>query len=113
MSTADSTLYADLAKNWLLHGVYGITVQDHLIAPSFVRLPGYPAFLALVFAIFGLDQYRAVFIIQTLIDIVPCFVVADLARRCISDRAAKAAFVMTALVSISGAILCRRVDGDT
>jgi len=95
--TADSTLYADLAKNWLLHGVYGITVQDHLIAPSFVRLPGYPAFLALVFAIFGLDQYRAVFIIQTLIDIGTCFVVADLARRCISDRAAKAAFVMTAL----------------
>jgi 4-amino-4-deoxy-L-arabinose transferase-like glycosyltransferase len=95
--TADSTLYADLAKNWLLHGVYGITVQEHLIAPSFVRLPGYPAFLALVFAIFGLDQYRAVFIIQTLIDIGTCFVVADLARRCISNRAAKAAFVMTAL----------------
>jgi len=95
--TADSTLYADLAKNWLLHGVYGITAQEHLITPSFVRLPGYPAFLALVFAIFGLDQYRAVFIIQTLIDIGTCFVVADLARRCISDRAAKAAFVMTAL----------------
>src|SRR6266576_2262589 len=95
--TADSTLYADLGKNWLLHGVYGITVQEHLITPSFVRLPGYPAFLALVFAIFGLDQYRAVFIIQTLIDIGTCFVVADLARRCISNRAAKAAFVMTAL----------------
>ncbi len=95
--TADSDLYADLAKNWLLHGVYGITVHDHLIAPSFVRLPGYPAFLALVFAIFGLDQFRAVFIIQTLIDIGTCFVVADLARRCISNRAANAAFVMTAL----------------
>src|SRR6266576_5901396 len=95
--TADSDLYADLAKNWLLHGVYGITVHDHLIAPSFVRLPGYPAFLALVFAIFGLGQFRAVFIIQTLIDIGTCFVVADVARRCLSDRSAKTAFVMTAL----------------
>jgi hypothetical protein len=95
--TADSNLYADLAKNWLLRGVYGITVQEQVLAPSFVRLPGYPAFLALVFAIFGLDQYRAVFIIQTLIDIGTCFVVADLSRRCISGRAGKAAFVMTAL----------------
>ena len=95
--TADSTLYADLAKNWLLHGVYGITAQEYVITPSFVRLPGYPAFLALIFAIFGLDNYRAVFLLQVLVDIGTCFVVADLARRCISERAAKAAFLLTAL----------------
>jgi 4-amino-4-deoxy-L-arabinose transferase-like glycosyltransferase len=95
--TADSTLYADLAKNWLLHGVYGITADEHVITPSFVRLPGYPAFLALVFAVFGIDNYRAVFFLQVLVDLGTCFVVADLARRCISDRAAKAALVLTAL----------------
>ncbi len=95
--TADSTLYADLAKNWLLHGVYGITAEEHVITPSFVRLPGYPAFLALVFAIFGLENYRAVLILQVLVDIGTCFVVAALARRCISDRAPKAAFLLTAL----------------
>lgn len=95
--TADSTLYAELAKNWLLHGAYGITADENVISPSFVRLPGYPGFLALVFAIFGLDNYRAVFFLQVLVDLGTCFVVADLARRCISDRAAKAAFVIAAL----------------
>ena len=95
--TADSTLYAELAKNWLLHGIYGITGQSNLISPTCARLPGYPAFLALVFAVFGLDHYRAVLIIQVLADIGTCFLVADVARRSISDRAAKAAFLLTAL----------------
>jgi len=95
--TADSTLYAELAKNWLLHGAYGITADEQVISPSLVRLPGYPGFLALVFAIFGLDNYRAVFFLQALVDLGTCFMVADLARRCISDRAAKAAFVIAAL----------------
>src|SRR5215510_2492306 len=90
--TADSTLYADLAKNWLLHGVYGITADEHVITPSFVRLPGYPGFLALVFAVFGIDNYRAVFFLQVLVDLGTGFVVADLARRCISERTAKVAF---------------------
>jgi len=95
--TADSTLYADLAKNWLLKGIYGLTSDGGRIAPSFARLPGYPAFLGLVFAIFGLDHFRTVMVIQMLFDLGTCFVVADLARRCISDRAAKAAFLLTAL----------------
>jgi 4-amino-4-deoxy-L-arabinose transferase-like glycosyltransferase len=95
--TDDSKLYGELANNWLLRGVYGITTQDSLVSPSFARLPGYPAFLALVFAIFGIDNYQAALILQALIDVSTCFVVADLARRCISDRAAKAAFLLTAL----------------
>lgn len=95
--TADSTFYADLAKNWLQHRTYGLTVEGGRIAPTFARLPGYPAFLALVFAIFGLDHFRTVLIIQVLVDVGTCFVSADLARRCISDRAAKAAFLLTAL----------------
>ena len=95
--TADSTLYADLAKNWLLKGVYGVSSEGGPVAPSFARLPGYPAFLALVFAIFGLDHFRTAMVIQIIVDMGTCFVVADLARRCISDRAGKAAFLLTAL----------------
>ena len=94
--TADSTFYADLAKNWL-QGVYGLTVEGGRVAPTCARLPGYPAFLALVFAVFGLDHYRTVLIVQVLIDVGTCFLVADLVRRCISPRAAKAAFLLTAL----------------
>lgn len=95
--TADSTLYADLARNWLLHGVYGLTAEGSRISPSFARLPGYPAFLALIFSIFGLDHFRTVLLLQILVDVGTCFLVADLARRCISDQAAQAAFLLTAL----------------
>ncbi len=112
--TEDSKLYADLAKNWLLHGVYGITAQERLVTPSFVRLPGYPAFLAIVFAIFGLDNYRPALILQVLVDIGTCFAVADLARRCVSERAAKAAFVLTALcpflAQYAGAVLTETLE---
>ena len=92
----DSRLYADIAKNWLQHGVYGIT-NSGTIAPTLSRLPGYPAFLAAIFAIFGVDKFRAVLLVQVLLDLLTCFLIADMARRLFSLRAAKAAFVLAAL----------------
>src|SRR6059058_4693437 len=58
----DSFVYGDIAKNWLQHGIYGFSGAD--ITPTYIRLPGYPAFLALIFAIFGSDHYRAVLVVQ-------------------------------------------------
>jgi len=92
----DSRLYADIAKNWLDHGVYGIT-NGAAIMPTLSRLPGYPAFLAAIFAIFGRDNFRAVLGVQILFDLGTCFLVAAMARRLYSPRAAKAAFLLTAL----------------
>lgn len=92
----DSRLYADIAKNWLRHSNYGIT-NSGVIVPTLSRLPGYPAFLAAVFAIFGDDRFRAVLLIQVLFDLATCFLIADMARRLFSERAAKAAFLMAAL----------------
>lgn len=92
----DSRLYADIAKNWLLHGVYGITNSGRIV-PTLSRLPGYPAFLAVIFAIFGLDNFRAVLLVQVVFDLATCLLIADLARRCLSERAAKAAFVLAAI----------------
>ncbi|MGA8621176.1 MAG: glycosyltransferase family 39 protein [Candidatus Sulfotelmatobacter sp.] len=92
----DSRLYADIAENWLQHGVYGITNSDQVV-PTLSRLPGYPAFLAAIFAIFGWSNFRAVLLIQVLFDLGTCFIVADLARRVFSERAAKAAFMLAAL----------------
>jgi 4-amino-4-deoxy-L-arabinose transferase-like glycosyltransferase len=91
----DSRLYADIATNWL-HGVYGITNSGQVV-PTFSRLPGYPAFLAAIFSIFGVNNFRAVLLIQVLFDLGTCFIVADLARRMFSERAAKAAFLLAAL----------------
>ena len=92
----DSRLYADIAKNWLRLGVYGITDSGQVV-PTLSRLPGYPAFLAAVFAIFGIDNFRAVLLIQVLFDLGTCFLVADMARRLFSGRAAKAGFLLAAL----------------
>ena len=92
----DSRLYADIARNWLQHGVYGVT-NSGAIMPTLSRLPGYPAFLAAVFAIFGADNFRAVLLVQLLFDLGTCLLVADMARRLLSERAAKAAFLLAAV----------------
>lgn len=109
----DSRLYADIAKNWLQHGVYGITDSGRIM-PTLSRLPGYPAFLAVIFAIFGSDNFRAVLLIQVFFDLATCFFVADSARRLFSDRAAKAAFALAAvcpfLANYAGAALTETLE---
>jgi 4-amino-4-deoxy-L-arabinose transferase-like glycosyltransferase len=92
----DSRLYANIAKNWLQFGIYGVTDSGQIV-PTLSRLPGYPAFLAAIFAIFGTDNFRAVLLVQVVFDLGACFLIADLSRRLFSERAAKAAFVLAAL----------------
>ena len=92
----DSFIYGDIAKNWLQHGIYGLSGPDE-ISPTYIRLPGYPAFLAFVFAIFGVDHYRAVLFVQMFVDLGTCFLCAAIARRLLGPRQAKLAFVLAAL----------------
>ena len=92
----DSLIYGDIAKNWLNHGVFGLTHTDG-IHPTWIRLPGYPAFLAACFALFGREHYHAVLLMQIAVDVISCFVIADLARRTLSARAARLAFLLAAL----------------
>jgi 4-amino-4-deoxy-L-arabinose transferase-like glycosyltransferase len=94
--TDDSFVYGDIAKNWLQHGIYGLSGPDEISA-TYIRLPGYPAFLAAVFGIFGMEHYRAVLVVQMFVDVGTCFVIADMARRLLSPRAAKAAFLLATL----------------
>jgi hypothetical protein len=94
--TTDSFIYGDIAKNWLQHGIYGLTDPPSIVS-TFIRLPGYPAFLAGIFAIFGVEHYRAVLFVQMFVDIGTCFLIADIASRMGSPRAAKAAFLLAAL----------------
>jgi len=94
--TGDSLIYGDIAKNWLNQGTYGLTHSDG-VRPTLIRLPGYPAFLAACFVIFGKEHYNAVLLVQIIVDLVTCFFIADLARRTVSDRAARIAFLLAAL----------------
>src|SRR5215469_4122841 len=92
----DTLIYGDIAKNWLNHGIY--SVSDHaLIRPTLIRLPGYPAFLAFAFSIFGQAHYRTVMIIQALIDSNTCLVIAVMALELSGTRAAKIAYLLAAL----------------
>ena len=92
----DSFIYGDIAKNWLQHAIYGLSGGDG-ISPTYIRLPGYPAFLAFIFAIFGADHYRAVLVVQVLVDLGTCFLGAGIAQRLLGPRPAKLAFLLTAL----------------
>lgn len=101
----DSLVYGDIAKNWL-HGVYGLS-GGHTpgpagtpiisgIEPTDIRMPGYPAFLALCFVLFGSEHYHAVMFVNVVIDLITCFLVADLALRTSGERAARFAFALAA-----------------
>src|SRR5205823_3801529 len=92
----DSFIYGDIAKNWLEHGIYGLSGTDG-ISPTYIRLPGYPAFLAFIFAIFGKDHYRAALVVQVFTDLGTCFLCADIAHRLFGTRSAKLAFALAAL----------------
>ena len=92
----DSFVYGDIARHWLHHGIYGVT-DNGLIRPTLIRLPGYPAFLAAIFKIFGSEHYGAVMIIQAIIDTNTCLVIAALAFELMNDRAAKAAYLLAAI----------------
>jgi hypothetical protein len=97
--TGDSLIYGDIAKNWLDHGIFGLTHAEG-IKPTWIRLPGYPAFLVACFVLFGREHYHAVLLAQIVIDVAGCFVIADLARRTVTaapERAARVSFLLAAL----------------
>jgi len=77
--TGDAPFYIELAWNWLKNGVYGFAVHGQL-TPVDMRVPGYPAFLAAVFAVAG-QSPRAAMLSQVVVDLVTCFVIALIAAR--------------------------------
>ncbi len=92
----DPLIYGDIAKNWMLHGIYGMT-DGSQIHPTLIRLPGYPLFLMLCFRLFGVEHYHAVMFVQVAIDLATCLLVAALARRIWSTPAAWWALWLAAL----------------
>jgi len=93
----DTLMYGDIAKNWMHHWVYGFADSPDGPVPTLIRLPGYPLFLALCFRIFGDDQYNAVMLVQTVIDLGTCVLLWDLTRRIFGTRPAMIVLWMAAL----------------
>jgi Dolichyl-phosphate-mannose-protein mannosyltransferase len=78
-NSGDGPFYIELAWNWLKYGVYGLSVNGQIV-PADIRTPGYPAFLAAVFAFAG-NSPRAAMFAQALVDLATCFLIALIAAR--------------------------------
>jgi 4-amino-4-deoxy-L-arabinose transferase-like glycosyltransferase len=81
----DTPTYESLARNWLDHGVYGIFLDGRLV-PTDLRSPGYPAFLSLLYLVFGRSRL-AVMAAQALVDLATCFLIVALAARLVPGGA--------------------------
>lgn len=92
----DSLVYAQIAQTWIKYGIYGQMLPQG-IRPTLIRLPGYPAFLVLVFSLFGQQNFVAVMLVQVVIDLATCTLISALALKLVGERAAKVAFLIAAL----------------
>jgi hypothetical protein len=80
-NSGDTVLYEQIATNWLKHHVYAMTVGGQ-ITPVDLRMPGYPAFLAIIYALTGrtgADARLWVMLAQIGVDLLSCLVIARLA----------------------------------
>jgi len=79
-NSGDTVLYEQIATNWLKHHVYGMDVQGAL-TPVDLRMPGYPAFLVLIYAVTGHTGEAArlwVMFAQIGVDLLSCWAIACL-----------------------------------
>ncbi len=97
----DGRVYSQIARNVLEQHVYSHEPQPPYI-PSIIRLPGYPLFLAAVYAIFGHDNNTAVRVVQAVIDTLTCALIALVALKWSIDeeRKQRAAIVAFALAAV-------------
>lgn len=80
-SSGDTILYEQIATNWLKHHVYAMNVDGAITAVD-IRVPGYPAFLALIYWLsgkIGPDARLWVMSSQVLVDLLTCVVAGGLA----------------------------------
>jgi hypothetical protein len=91
----DALTYGDLAHNLLYHHIFGFT--ENRIRPTLIRLPGYPGFLAVCFALFGDHHYLAVLWVQVAVDLWSCALLGVLAARLMGRRAGLATVWLAAL----------------
>ena len=100
-TTNDTRVYGEFARNLIEHGVYGWTnvVKGVLKPPlpTLIRLPGYPLFLGVCFAVFGMENYIAVMLVQVAVDLWTCLLVGGIAARIFGRRTGLAAVWLAAL----------------
>jgi 4-amino-4-deoxy-L-arabinose transferase-like glycosyltransferase len=107
-TSGDIVLYDQLATNWLKLGKLAMNIGGQP-TPVDLRMPGYPAFLALIYAISGRagDSARLpVMLAQSVVDLGSCVLIAFLAALLarLAGQTAKASRATTAALWL--AVLC-------
>ncbi|MBZ5535351.1 MAG: glycosyltransferase family 39 protein [Acidobacteriia bacterium] len=96
----DSPIYEAYARNLLRYGVYShLEPQDQQPpAPTLTRPPGYPLFLAALFALAGQGNEAAVRLVQALLDTLTCVLIAvivfDLSQGELAERRRRALWAL-------------------
>lgn len=92
----DGTVYDQMARNLVAQHVYSHDTEPPY-APSLIRVPGYPLFLAAVYSVSNNDK-TAVRIVQALMDTATCAMIALLAFYWEPDEKRKRSSALAALV---------------
>ena len=97
----DGRVYSQIARNVLEQHIYSHDTQAPY-TPSIIRVPGYPLFLAGIYAVFGHGNNTAVRAIQAVIDTATCILIAFVAFAWAVDRERKhrAALIAFALAAV-------------
>jgi hypothetical protein len=106
--SGDTVIYEQLATNWLKHGKYAMDVAGALV-PVDLRMPGYPAFLALVYALTGRTGEHArmfVRLSQVLVDLATCLAIGGLAALLVTVRDPRANPKRSFTAALWLAVLC-------
>jgi hypothetical protein len=107
-NSGDTVLYEQIATNWLKHHVYAMDVAG-AVTPVDLRMPGYPAFLAIVYAITGRTGENArlwVMLGQIAVDLIGCLVIARLAELLVCTAEGVPANKCVRSVALWLAVLC-------
>jgi hypothetical protein len=106
--SGDTALYEQIATNWLKYHVYAMKVGG-AITPVDIRLPGYPAFLAVIYWLSGktgADARFWVFTAQVAVDLLTCVVAACLAATLLALAAGRVHRWRVFLVALWLTALC-------
>jgi len=79
--SGDTVIYDQLATNWLRHTKYAMDVAGQAL-PVDIRMPGYPAFLAIIYALSGHTgeaARHAIMLAQVVVDLGSCVLIGCLA----------------------------------
>lgn len=93
---SDQGGYRQLGAAMASSGEFTRFPDSPLFIPEVIRTPGYPAFVAVIYRVFG-QQTLPVAIAQAIVFVLICLLVYAIARRVAGERAATVAAIMTAL----------------